>query len=85
MSVTYVTAQNRDVAWIPFVEYLKIFMMMLAASAVLRHVSQLRLLMLAITTAVAYIAYEINFFYFTTGRSTSRATDSAASTTTAPR
>jgi probable O-glycosylation ligase (exosortase A-associated) len=68
LSLTYVAAQNRDVAWIPFVDYLKIFMMMLAASAVLRHVSQLRVLMLAITTAVAYIAYEINLLYFTTGR-----------------
>ena len=68
LGITDLTAQNQDVAWIGLVEYFKIFTMLFAACLVIRHVAQLRLLLLVVTGAVAYIAYEINIFYFTVGR-----------------
>lgn len=62
--ITYVTAQNRDVAWPWLLEYLKLFVMFAVASLVINRVSQVWTVYLLSTIALIYIAYEMNFLYF---------------------
>jgi probable O-glycosylation ligase (exosortase A-associated) len=66
--LTYVTSQNKEVAWFWFLEYLKIFIMFGAAGLVIHRVQQIWWIYLAATVALIYIAYEMNFLYFTAGR-----------------
>jgi probable O-glycosylation ligase (exosortase A-associated) len=66
--VSYVTAQNRDVAWQWLIEYLKIFLMFGVASLVISRVQQLWTIYVLSTIALIYIAYELNFLYFTATR-----------------
>ncbi|MGH7171123.1 MAG: O-antigen ligase family protein [Gemmataceae bacterium] len=61
---TYVTAQNRDVAYLTLIEYLKIFVMFAAASFLTRTVRQVWILFVSTSLALAYISYEINYHYF---------------------
>jgi len=66
--ISYVFAYNRDVAQFYFEEYLKIFVMLIASTIVVRKVSQLWTLYLIATWSLAYIAYEVNIKYLTEGR-----------------
>lgn len=61
--LTFVTAQNHGVAWPNFVEYIKIFVMFVCAALVLRTVRDLWIIYFVILASVAYIAYELNFYY----------------------
>src|SRR5262249_12067328 len=63
--ITYVTAQNHDVAWPWFLEYLKLFLMFGVASLVIDRVRQVWIIYLLSTVALVYIAYELNFLYIT--------------------
>lgn len=63
ISLTYVTAVLPDVAWPFFIEYVKIFVMFLCATLVLRTVRDLWIIYFVVLGSVAYIAYELNFFY----------------------
>jgi probable O-glycosylation ligase (exosortase A-associated) len=68
IAVTYATALNQDVAYLTFVEYLKIFVMFAASSILIRTVHQVWWLFVLAGCALAYIAYEINFFYLVNGQ-----------------
>lgn len=62
--VTYVTAVKQQVAEQPFIEYVKIFVMFVCATQILRTVSDLRVIYYVVLGSAVYAAYEINFFYF---------------------
>jgi probable O-glycosylation ligase (exosortase A-associated) len=61
--LTYFAAYNKQIAFIWTQEYLKIFVMFLAASLVLRGLREIWRIYLVLTVALIYIAYEINFIY----------------------
>jgi probable O-glycosylation ligase (exosortase A-associated) len=63
IGLTYVTAQNREVAYLWFVEYLKIFVMFAVATTLTRTVAHVWALLVLTALALAYIAYEINYLY----------------------
>jgi probable O-glycosylation ligase (exosortase A-associated) len=63
ISLTYVTAENRERAWPYFVEYVKIFVMFLCATVVLRSVRDLWVIYLAVLAAAVYLGYEVNAYY----------------------
>ncbi len=65
--VTYFTARDQDQAFNCFVEYIKMFAMMAASMVLLATFDQLYCLLLIIVTALAYIAYEVNVLYLSTG------------------
>lgn len=65
---TYVTARDRDVAWIWLIEYLKIFTMFLVAVFVVRTIEQVWTLYVTATLVLIYIAYEVNSLYLFNGR-----------------
>jgi probable O-glycosylation ligase (exosortase A-associated) len=67
ISLTYVTAIDRDRAWPFFVEYVKIFAMFICATFVLRTVRDLWLIYFVVLAAAVYIGYEVNMYYFTSG------------------
>lgn len=62
--ITYFTAYNTDHAYEPFIEYVKIFVMFVAATFVLRTVKDLWIIYYVITITTLYVAYEVNFHYF---------------------
>ena len=64
ISLTYITAVRTDVAWPYFIEYVKIFVMFICATLVLRTVRDLWLIYYIIIGCAVYIAYELNFYYF---------------------
>lgn len=64
VTVTYFTAQNQEVAYHTLVEYSKIFVMFMAATALIRTVRQIWILFLLTASTLAYIAYETNYIYF---------------------
>jgi probable O-glycosylation ligase (exosortase A-associated) len=66
--MTYTTSLNQDVAWPWFLEYLKIFLMFAVATVVVRELRQVWWLYLLSTVALIYIAYELNYVYFTAYR-----------------
>ena len=63
ISLTYVTAVLPDVAWPFFIEYVKIFVMFVCATLVLRTVGDLWVVYYVMLGAAVYIAYELNFYY----------------------
>src|SRR4029079_8879919 len=65
---SYVTAQNRDVAYLVFIDYVKIFVMFVVAALAVRTLRQVWWIYLLSTGALIYIAYELNYLYFTAGR-----------------
>lgn len=65
--ITYITAINQERAWPYFVEYVKIFVMFICATLVLRTVRDLWVIYLVVLCSAAYIAYEQNFTYLTYG------------------
>src|SRR5262249_34501826 len=50
-----------------FIEYLKIFVMFVISALLIHTVRQLWVLTMVLALAVAYIAYEINFYYLAYG------------------
>lgn len=63
ISLTYVTAIDRERAWPFFLEYVKIFAMFICATLVLRTVKDLWLIYFVVLGSAVYIGYEINFLY----------------------
>src|SRR5262249_5217578 len=63
VTLTYLTAQNRDAAYNVFIEYVKIFVMFIVATVLIRNVRQVWILFLLTALSLGYIAYEINFLY----------------------
>ena len=63
--VTYITAQNRDVAYPWLLEYLKIFLMFFVSSVLVRTLRQIWVLFAVVALAIGYVAYEVNFMYIT--------------------
>src|SRR6266545_3444530 len=63
ISLTYVTAVLPDVAWPFFLEYVKIFVMFVCATLVLRTVRDLWIIYFVVLGSAVYIAYELNFYY----------------------
>lgn len=63
ISLTFATAQYHHIAWPYFVEYVKIFVMFICATLVLRTTRDLWIVYLVMLAASAYIAYELNFYY----------------------
>ncbi len=63
ISLTYVTAVLPAVAWPFFVEYVKIFVMFVCATLVLRTVRDLWVVYFVMLGSAVYIAYELNFYY----------------------
>jgi probable O-glycosylation ligase (exosortase A-associated) len=66
--LTYFTAINQAAAYDWFVEYLKLFLMFGIATLVISRIQQIWALYLIATSCLTYIAYELNFLYFTAGR-----------------
>ena len=67
ISLTYLTAVNTERAWPFFVEYVKIFVMFICATFVLRTVRDLWLIYFVVLGAAVYVGYEINMLYLSTG------------------
>jgi probable O-glycosylation ligase (exosortase A-associated) len=67
ISLTYFTAVSTERAWPFFMEYLKIFVMFICATFVLRTVSDLWLIYFVVLGAAIYVAYEINTYYLNGG------------------
>jgi probable O-glycosylation ligase (exosortase A-associated) len=65
--LTYITAQDRAAAWPWFVVYLKIFLMFFVSSMLIKTLKQVWILFILTALSVGYIAYEVNFMYFTSG------------------
>jgi probable O-glycosylation ligase (exosortase A-associated) len=65
--ITYVTAISQEAAWPYLIEYVKIFVMFLCATLVLRTVRDLWVMYYVMLGCAAYIAYEINFYYLAWG------------------
>jgi probable O-glycosylation ligase (exosortase A-associated) len=61
--LTYPTAMNTDRAYPFFVEYVKIFVMFIAATLILRTVRDLWLIYMVVLVCAVYVGYEINFLY----------------------
>ena len=66
-TLSYFTAGDQDQAWLTYFVYLKMFIMFFVSAMVLNSTSALWRLTIVTATAVAYIAYEVNFLYFSTG------------------
>jgi probable O-glycosylation ligase (exosortase A-associated) len=66
--VTYITSQVQDVAWPFFIDYLKIFLMFIVATLVVRSVRQVWWIYILSTASLIYIAYEMNYVYITAYR-----------------
>jgi len=62
--VTYFTAHNMEHAQEYFIEYVKIFVMFIAATFALRSVKDLWIIYYVISISTLYVAYEVNFHYF---------------------
>ena len=64
ISLTYVTAVSQTRAWPYFVEYVKIFVMFICATFVLRSVRDLWIIYLVVLWTAIYFGYEVNAYYF---------------------
>ena len=65
--LSYANAFDQEFGALVFTDYLKIFLMFFVASAVIREVSQLWIIMLITATTIFYISYEVNYLYFVNG------------------
>jgi probable O-glycosylation ligase (exosortase A-associated) len=63
VAVTYFTAQNKAEAYPWLIEYIKIMVMFTVATILTRTVGQLWALTVLTASALAYIAYEVNYLY----------------------
>lgn len=64
---SFANAFDKEFGAVVFTDYLKIFLMFFVASAVIREVVQLWIIMLLTATSIFYISYEINYLYFVNG------------------
>jgi len=64
ISITFVMAQDHEVAWPWYLDYIKIFIMYFVAWYIVRTPKQVWYLFMMVGVALAYIAYEVNFLYF---------------------
>jgi len=64
ISITYFTAIKQQPAEQPFIEYIKIFVMFICATQILRTTHDLWVIYYVILGCAVYAAYEINYFYF---------------------
>jgi probable O-glycosylation ligase (exosortase A-associated) len=64
ISVTFVTAISHEQAFQPFVEYIKIFLMFICATQILRTIRELWVIYFVVLGSAVYAAYEINLYYF---------------------
>lgn len=62
--LTYFTARHPEKSYLFFVEYVKIFVMFVAATFALRTVRDLWVIYYVITLTTLYVAYEVNIYYF---------------------
>jgi probable O-glycosylation ligase (exosortase A-associated) len=62
--MSYVLSEDQNHAYVSFLEYVKIFVVFLLASYALTRVDHLWYLLVAITLATVYVAYEMNQIYF---------------------
>jgi probable O-glycosylation ligase (exosortase A-associated) len=62
--LSFANAFDKEFASIVFTDYLKIFLMFFIASAVIREVAHLWIIMLLTAAALGYISYEVNYLYF---------------------
>jgi probable O-glycosylation ligase (exosortase A-associated) len=62
--LSYANAFDKEFAYIVFTDYLKIFLMFFIASAVIREVAHLWVIMLLTAASLGYISYEVNYLYF---------------------
>jgi probable O-glycosylation ligase (exosortase A-associated) len=67
VTLTYLLAQNRFVAWPWYIEYLKIFLMFFISSLLVRTLQQVWVLLIVTALSIGYIAYEVNFVYLSVG------------------
>ncbi len=67
ISLTYLTAHSQERAWPFFLEYVKIFVMFICATLILRTVQDLRVIYFVVLGCATYAAYEINMFYLVDG------------------
>ena len=67
VSLTFFTANNREVAFPYLVEYLKIFIMFYVGALAIRTPGQVWSLFLMTSLTLGYIAYEVNSIYFFQG------------------
>jgi probable O-glycosylation ligase (exosortase A-associated) len=63
ISLTWFTAVLPDVAWPFFLEYVKIFVMFICATLVLRTVRDLWIVYFVMLASAVYISYELNYYY----------------------
>jgi len=67
MTLSYLFSNNMDRSWIYYEDFLKIFIMYLLGSQVIRSYKQIHVLYLIVTFSLGYIAFEMVQIYFTTG------------------
>ncbi|HEV3386283.1 MAG TPA: hypothetical protein VG097_15790, partial [Gemmata sp.] len=67
ISITFFTAIKQQPAEQPFMEYIKIFVMFICATRILRTTKDLWVIYYVVLGCAVYAAYEINFFYFVDG------------------
>ncbi|OWK43553.1 O-antigen ligase family protein [Fimbriiglobus ruber] len=67
VTVSYLNAMNQDVAWVSYQEMIKIALMYMLATQVVRAFWQVWGLYMIFTLAIGYIAVDINHLYVTTG------------------
>ena len=68
ITLSFIFANDSDVAFQPWIEYLKIFVMFFCSLLVIKEFYQVRVLYLLAVISLGYIAYEMNFLYFVNGR-----------------
>jgi probable O-glycosylation ligase (exosortase A-associated) len=69
-SITFVTAQNHEVSFPWFIEFVKVMVMFWLAARVIRTPRQIWIIYLLTAGSIGYIAYEINCCYFFQGQVT---------------
>lgn len=65
--ISYFTSLNRDISYMYFIEYIKVFLMYAVARYAFISINQLWSLFLTIIFSLCYISYEINEIYLSTG------------------
>ncbi len=68
ITVSCLFAIDTDVAFQPYIEYVKIFVMFFCSIRIITKFPQVRVLYLIAVISLAYIAYEMNFLYLFSGR-----------------
>jgi probable O-glycosylation ligase (exosortase A-associated) len=68
VTFSFIFADNHDVAYQPYIEYLKIFIMFFFALRIVSNFSQMKILYVITVISLGYISYELNFLYFFNAR-----------------